>query len=52
MSWRRWEQSGIELEGEKKRAEEAATYSDLDSSVDESSGASGLSGAEYSGSEV
>ena len=55
-----WEQAGINLEREKKRAAEAATVSDLesdsDSNVDpggedESRGASGSSGAEWSGSE-
>ena len=55
VSRRWWEQAGIDLEGEKKRAAEEAT--DLDSKLDsdsggeESSGASGSSGAEWSGVE-
>ena len=44
-----WEQAGIDLEGAKKRAAEAATHSD--SGGEESSGASGSSGAEWSGAE-
>ena len=60
VSWRWWEQAGIELEGTKKRVEEAATVLELeldsDSDADpggeeESSGASGSSGAEWSGAE-
>ena len=50
MSWRWWEQSGIDLEGGNKRAAEAATglYSESDSDLgrEESSGASGSSGVE------
>ena len=48
-----WEQASIDLEGEKKRAAEAATdsESELDSGGYESSGASGLNGAEWSGAE-
>ena len=53
VSWKWWEQAGIELEGAKKRASalEAATdsKSDSDSGGEESSGASGLSGSEWSG---
>ena len=51
MSWRWWEQAGIDLEGAKKREAEAATdsESDSDSGGEDSSGASGLSGAEWSG---
>ena len=55
VSRRWWEQAGIDLEGEKKRAVEAATDSDSeldsDSGGKESSGASGSSGAEWSGVE-
>ena len=53
VSWRWWEQAGIDLEGAKKRAAEAATdsESDYDSGREESSGASGSSGAEWSGAE-
>ena len=50
-----WEQAGIDLEGANKRAAaaEAATDSELnlDSGREESSGASGLRGAEWSGAE-
>ena len=56
--YRRWqEQANIDLEGAKKRATEAATDSesesdsDSDSGREESSGVSGLSGAEWSGAE-
>ena len=53
VSWQWWEQAGIELEGAKKRASalEAATdsKSDSDSGGEESSGESGLSGSEWSG---
>ena len=43
-----WEQSGIDLEGAKIKAAEAATdlKSDSDSGGEESSGASGASGVE------
>ena len=55
MSRQWWEQAGIYLEGENKRAAEATTDSDLeldsDSGREESSGASGSSGAEWSGAE-
>ena len=68
MSQRWWEQAGINLKGEKKRAAEAAAVleleseSDLESELDlesnedpgreeESRGASGLIGAEWSGVE-
>ena len=64
VSWRWWEQAGIDWEEEKKWAAEAATVSelelesesDLDSNEDpggeeESRGASGSSGAEWSGVE-
>ena len=55
-----WEQAGIDLEGDKKRASEAVTVSELESDSDsnadpggeeESRGASGSSGAEWSGAE-
>ena len=62
MSRRWWEQDGIDLEGAKKRATETTTISepDLEEDVEvesngdlggeeESQGASGLSGAEWSG---
>ena len=52
MSRQWWEQAGIDLGGTKKRAAEAATDSDLESDSDlggeESSEASGLSGADWS----
>ena len=55
VSRRWWEQAGIELEGAKKRAAEAATDSDLETDSDlgreKSSGASGSIGAEWSGAE-
>ena len=60
MSWRWWEQASIDLEGAKKREAEEATVSeselDLELNADpgveeESRGASGLSGAEWSGAE-
>ena len=60
VSWRWWDQARIDLEGEKKRATEAATVSesesDLESNADpggeaESRGASGSSGAEWIGAE-
>ena len=53
MSRRWWEQAGIDLEGEKKRAAEEATFLESDSGLgrEESSGASGSSGAEWSGLE-
>ena len=53
VSRRWWEQAGIDLEGEKKRAAETVTESesDSDSGGEESSGASGSSGAEWSGAE-
>ena len=55
MSWLWWQQAGIDLEGAKKKAAEAATDLesdlDLDSGQEESSGASGLSGADRSGAE-
>ena len=64
LSWRWWEQAGIDLEGAKKRAAEAATVSDSESDLDsdselnadpggeeESRGASRLSGEERSGVE-
>ena len=51
-----WEQAGIDLEGAKNRASEAATVLELDLELDadpggeaESSGASGSSGEEWSG---
>ena len=55
-----WDQAGIDLEGAKKRAAEEATVleSELDSDLnagpgreEESRGASGSSGAEWSGAE-
>ena len=62
VSWRWWEQDGIDLEGTKKRAEETTTRSepDLEEAADvESNGYSGVeeesqglsrsSGAEWSG---
>ena len=55
VSWRWWEQDGIDLEGAKERAEEAAmdseSYLDSNSGKEELSGASGSSGAEWSGAE-
>ena len=60
VSWRWWEQTGIDLEGSKKRAAEAATILVLESDVElnedsggeeESKGASGSSGAEWSGAD-
>ena len=60
VSQRRWEYAGIDLEGAKKRTAEAVSVleseSDSDSDADpsgekESSGASGSSGAEWSGVE-
>ena len=53
VSRRWWEQAGIDLEGAKKRAAEAATDSESESDLggEESSGASGSSGAEWSGVE-
>ena len=60
VSQRCWEQSGIDLEGEKERAAEAATVSESDSDSEsnadpggeeESRGASGLSVAKWSGAE-
>ena len=60
VSLRWWEQDGIDLEGAKKRATEAVTVSELEldseSNTDpggeeESRGASGSSGAEWSGAE-
>ena len=62
MTWRWWEQDGIDLEGAKKRAAWTTTISEPDSEEEadvelngdsggeeESQGASGLSGAEWSG---
>ena len=60
VSWRWWEQAGIDLEGAKNRAAEAATvlesksYSDSNADLgreEESRGASVSSGAEWSGAE-
>ena len=60
VSWQWWEQACIDFEGAKKRAVKAATVSEseseLESNVDlgrekESRGASGSSGAEWSGAE-
>ena len=53
MSRRWWGKAGINLEGAKKRAAEAAAElePDLDSGEEESSGAYGSSGAEWSGVE-
>ena len=64
MSRRWWEQAVIDLEGERKRAAESTTRSETDSEEDsdgepngvaggeeESQGASGSSGAEWTGSE-
>ena len=51
VSWRWWEQAGIDVEGAKKRATEAAMDSESDLGGEESSGASGSSGAEWSGAE-
>ena len=60
VSWRWWEQTGIDLEEAKKRAAEAATdpESELDSELnadpggeEEPRGASGSSGTEWSGAE-
>ena len=61
VSWRWWEQAGIKLEGSKKRAAEAVAVSESESDSDlnvdpgreeELRGASGSSGAEWSGEEV
>ena len=51
VSRRWWEEAGIDLEGAKKRDTDSATDSDLYSCGEESSGASGVSGAEWSGTE-
>ena len=60
MSRRWWEQSGIDLAGAKKRAAEAATVLESESDLElnaepggeeESKGASGSSGSEWSGAE-
>ena len=64
MSRRWWEQAGIDLKGAKKRAAETMIRSETDSEEEsdvesngdsggeeESQGASGLSGAEWSGAE-
>ena len=45
LSWRWWEQSGIDLEGAKKRVAEAAPNSDSGSESDSDSGGEELSGA-------
>ena len=60
VSWRWWDQAGINLEGAKTRASEAAevSESELDSDLnaepggdEELRGANGSSGAEWSGAE-
>ena len=64
MSWRWWEQAGIDLEGARKQAEESMTIleTELEEESDgepngvaggeeDSQGASGSSGAEWSGTE-
>ena len=64
MSWRWWEQAGVDLEGAKKQAVESTSRSETESEEDsygepdgvaggeeESQGASGSSGAEWSGAE-
>ena len=66
MSWRWWEQAGINLEGAKKRAAESTTRLEMDTESEEeldrepngvaggeeeSQGESGSSGAEWSGEE-
>ena len=55
MSWRWWEQAGIDLEGAKKRAEDEATDLESESELylggDDLSVATRSSGADWSGAE-